>query len=245
MAYQIIPNIIFIFSVLGILLIILKHLPEAAKTQDVQPGQQDPELRLIQKGLPAQAISRAKVVATETTQKVWNFILEAKDLKPQATTGYKIKKIFSAKMPVLSKPGTSAPHTLHEIKNEQYLLDSIKAQPKNLNNYDLLGKFYLEKENVTDAKDIFLYLVNHQPANPEFQARLGYCYYQTKNYVQAAEAYRKSLALDSTQPNRYYNLSLSLQALGKKTDATQALKKALELEPQNPKFLQALEKVSH
>ena len=240
MSYSILPNIIFVFSIFGILLIILKHLPAAAKEQPADKEQR-PEKKLIEKGLPAQAISKIRVAITTTLKKTWNFILEAKDLKPYARAGYQMKKIFDRRLLLFKKPA-AMPRTLKEVKGEAYFLEMIKLQPKALGNYDSLGKLYLEQENINDAKDIYQYLAKHQPSNPEFQARLGYCFYQTKNYERAAQAYQKSLALDSTQPNRYYNLGLSLEAAGKREEAVRAFHKALELEPQNPKFLQAMAK---
>ena len=242
MSYQILPNILLIISILGILLIILRHLPEAAAANSEQPDSAEAAKKLIEKGLPAQAISSVKVAIFTIFKKTWNFMLEAKDLKPYAAAGYQMRKIFGNRLSLFSRPRPS-PQTLHEVKNEQYYLDVIKRQPKVLTHYDALGKFYLEQENVSDAKDIYQYLVNHHPSNPEYQARLAYCLYQNKNYEKAAQAYQKSLALDSTQPNRYYNLGLCLQAAGKNHEATDALKKALELEPQNPKYLLALEKI--
>jgi len=242
LSYQFLPNIIFIFSVLGILLIILKHLPEAGLPHNNLPKQPPADVVLQEKGLPAQAISKIRVAAAFSAKKIWNFILEAKDLKPQAATGYKMRKIFGGKLPSAKNP-IIIPQTFHEVKNEKYYLDLIKQQPKNLAHYDALGKFYLEQNNLADAKDIYLYAINHEPANPDYQARLAYCYYQTKQYAKAVEHYQKSLALDSTQPNRYYNLGLAQKAAGRPAEAGKALHKALELEPENAKYKQALGQV--
>ncbi len=243
MSYQILPNIIFILSILGILLIILKHLPEASMAIGKEP-KESAEKALIEKGLPAQAISKIKVSIGLITKKIWNFALEAKDLKPHEATGYKMKKIFGGRLPGFKKPPIVIPRTFHEVKNEQYYLDIIKLEPKNLTHYDSLGKFYLDNNNISDAKDIYLYVTNHQPGNEAYQAKLAYCYYQCKEYGKASEHYQKSLALDSTQPNRYYNFGLSLDASGKHTDAINAFKKALELEPNNEKYKLALSKHS-
>lgn len=234
MSYQILPNIIFIFAILGIVLIILRHLPEASNSHKQEPKEPAADKTLIAKGLPAQAISKIRVGLSFSLKKVWNFMLEAKDLKPQANTGYKIRKIFGSHLPYFKKP-VILPQTFHEVKNEKYYLDMIKQQPKNLSHYDALGKFYLEQENTADAKDIYLYAVNHEPANPDYQARLAYCYYQTKQFKKAAQAYQKSLALDSTQPNRYYNLGLSLEAAGNIVEAIRNLEQAINLEP-SPKY---------
>jgi len=83
------------------------------------------------------------------------------------------------------------------------------------------------------AQDIYLYCVNHEPANPDYQARLAFCYYQHKKFAKAAQAYQKSVTLDSTQPTRYYNLGLALKAAGRPAEADRAIHKALELEPKS------------
>ncbi len=246
MSYNILPNIIFLISILGILLIILGRLPEAAEQQETAGREPSAEAKLQKKGLPTLAASKIRVTAALITKKVWNFILEAKDLKPHAAAGYRIKKIFGGKLPALpgfKKSSGFSPVANIEIRDESYYLEIIKLQPRNLANYDALGKFYLDRESISDAKDIYLYAVNHEPANPDYQARLAYCYYSDKQFGKAAEHYQKSLALDSTQPKRYYNLSLSLEAAGDGEGALKALRQALELQPKNPKFLHSLQQM--
>lgn len=244
LSFQIIPNLIFILSILGIFVIVLRHLPDAAVESEESNTNIQPHTRLLAKGLPAQAISKIRVSATFTVKKFWFFILEAKDLRPHSAAGYKIKKMFTSR---LTKP-KALPVPLQQLvnpKNEQFYLDQIKIEPKNLKLYDDLGKYYLEQENLNDARDIYHYLVNHEPANPDFHARLGFCFFKSQNYEKAAQAYGKAIALDSTQPNRYYNLGLSQEAAGELDDAERAFKKALELEPQNPKYLYSLEKLAN
>jgi Flp pilus assembly protein TadD len=247
MSYQIIPNILFIFAILGILLIILRHLPEAT-VEELKAAELPPEQRLTEKGLPVIAISKIRTLFRLWFRKIWNFVLEAKDLKPTSLAGYKIKKIFKSRPPQLNRPAASAalPQSINPVapvvvepqpvKDENFYLEAIKDDPKNLANYDSLGKFYLEAENFIDAKDIYEYLAKHEPGDSDFLGRLAYCFYQTKNYEKAAEHYKQSLALDSTQPNRYYNLGLSLQALSKNTDAIKVFLQAIALEPSNPKY---------
>ncbi len=243
LSYQIIPNIIFIFSVLGILLIILRHLPQAAVLHEIEEKEPNASEKLLAKGLPAEAFSKIRVTIKLWIKKTWNFMLEAKDLKPHAAAGYRIKQLFSRTQPPEKKPIVQ-PITTHEVKDERYYLDMIKLQPKNLTNYDALGKFYMERENFVDAADIFQYLANHEPANPDFHARLAYCLFRNKQYSKAAEHYRKSIALDSTQPNRYYNLGLSLEAAGQWTEAITSFEHAISLENKNIKYFISLSQAS-
>jgi tetratricopeptide (TPR) repeat protein len=233
LSYQIVPNIIFILAVLAILLLIVRRLPEAASAQEQETQEATSHEKLLAKGLPAIAFSKFKTIFKFWIRKIWNFVLEAKDLKPQAAAGYRMKKMFSHAQPP-SRPAVSysaPPITTPEVKNEQYYLEMIKLEPKNLSNYDTLGKFYLDQGQMEDAKDIYKYLVNHQPGNPEYWARLGYCYYILKNFDKAAANYQKSLALDSTQPNRYYNLGLSWEGAGNFGEAVKSFETAIALEP--------------
>jgi tetratricopeptide (TPR) repeat protein len=244
LSYQIIPSILFILALLGIILIILRRLPEATgKEGESQTAKELPvEERLISKGVPAVAISKIKVKVQFWSKKTWHFILEAKDLKPTAVAGYKIKRIFDRTLKFAQKPKISLSSVLTDTRDEKYYLEQIKREPKDLAHYDALGQFYTEQKNFLDAKDIYLYLTNHDSGHSDYHARLAFCLYQLKEYQQAVEYFRKSVALDSTHPTRYYNLGLCLSALGRKIEAAEAFKKALDMEPQNEKYRQAFNK---
>ncbi len=240
LSYQIIPNVIFIFSVLAILLIILRRLPDAA-VDSTEPRQPSAHTNLAAKGLPVEALSKLRVYLRLWFKRAWNFILEAKDLKPYSAAGYQMKKIFGGKFPGAQKsPQPKPAPVIYDVKNEKYYLDIIKLQPKNLANYDGLGRFYIERENFSDSRDIYLYLTSHQPANADYHARLAYCLYQVKDYQKAAESYKQSLALDSTQPNRYYNLALCQEAAGDLASSVTSLQTATRLESGNIKYYLSL-----
>ena len=215
---------------------ILRRLPEVSSQAEKDPKEPAADQRLIAKGLPAQAFSKVESTVKLWVKKTWHFALEAKDMRPHAAAGYKMKKIFGGKQPVSFRKPEPKPITTHEVRNEQYYLDMIKLQPKNLSNYDSLGKFYLDQDSITDALDIYLYLTNHESYNPEYHARLAFCYYKTKQYEKAAAGYEKSIGLDSTQPNRYYNLGLSLEAIGDLPAALKNFQNALQLEASNSKY---------
>lgn len=235
MQYQILPNLIVILSVLAAFSLILRRLPEATAKQETEAPRHPVELKLLGKGLPAKAVSKTRTTIKFWLGKIWNFMLEAKDLKPAASTGYQIRKLFGHR-PVAGKMQTSHPASTEEVKNEQYYLNIIKKDPKNLSNYDALSKYYLGKDQITDALDVYDYLTAHDPANADYHARLAYCYYQLKNFDKTVDHYKKSVTLDSSQPNRYYNLGLVLEILGRHAEAIDAISKAVNLEPNNPRF---------
>jgi len=238
LSYQILPTTIFFLSILGILILILRRLPEAKAESEKQAKEISVEKKLENKGLPALAISRIKVKSKFLYKKAWQFILEAKDIKPHALASYKIRKIFGGRLPLKKKfvfqPAEDL--TLPSGENEQYYLEKIKREPKNLSHYDGLGKFYLDNNNFNEAKDIYLYLTNHEQANGDYRAKLAYCFFQLTDFEKSAEHYRASLGLDSAHPNRYYNLGLSLVKLGKFAEAILNYEQAVALEPDSVKY---------
>lgn len=241
MGYQIIPNVVFILSVFGIILIVLKNLPKAA-TIESQKQQDNASYSLAEKGLPVLAISKIKTFFQFWGKKIWNFILEAKDLRHAATTGYKIKKILQKNTNTAIRAISTQQTEPNELSEQNYI-ERIKATPKDLNNYDNLGQLYLNQEDFGEAKDIYIYLTSHDSGNSNFFARLAFASYKLRDFQEAAKNYKKSLALDSTHPNRYYNLGLSYKALGNYNSAKQAFQKAVELEPQNLKYEVALKNI--
>lgn len=235
MSYQLIPNLIFVLAVLGLIIIVIKNLPKENKKELQEPKPQSVEQKLEDRGLPTVNISKVKSKAKLWSKKSWDFILEAKDLKQTAKAGYTVKKIFQ-------KPPQKTKGSPNQILEKQ-ILEKIKQDPKNLANYNELGKLYLKKKNFQDATDIYEYLIKHDPGQAEYHAKLGFCKYNLKDFYDSTKHYRASIELDSTQPNRYYNLGLSLEAQGKLADAALAAQKAISMENSNLKFYLGLSSI--
>ena len=243
LSYSILSNALLIAAILGIAIIILRHLPEAIE-QTKEEDKHEVVEKLSQKGLPAMAISRLAYYARLWKKQIWNFLLETKDLRPTAKAGYQIKKIFGRQATSSPKPAIMAkPTSMQEVRDEEYFLNEIKKSPKDLHLYNELGKFYLERGNIMDAKDIYQYLTSHDPGSSEYYSRLAQCYFKLKDHARAIENYDKSLALDSTQPNRYYNKALSLESLGKYEESIESFQKAISLEQENAKYFVSLASV--
>jgi len=166
-------------------------------------------------------------------------MLEAKEIAPTGSAVLKIKKLFAARPKPInpSLPEEDGEEEIPDKKEADYL-KTIKKEPTNFSNYDSLGKFYLQNGQFSDANDIYLYLTSHASGIADYWAHLGFTAFRLKNYAKAAEAYKKSTALDSGQPNRYYNLAQCLKAAGKQKEAMNAINKALAMDPQNFKFLE-------
>ena len=220
---------------------VLRRLSEARadKPELEVPKDKAAYERLSLKGLPAKSFSKIKHHSVFIVKKLWRFILEAKAIVPTGAAVLKIKKLFTAKTgPVNLSLSEKVREEEISGLSEGDFLAAIKKEPKNLAHYDELGKFYLNQGNFQDARDVYLYLTSHASGTADYWAHLGFTAFKLKNFKQAAKAYEKSLALDSSQPNRYYNLAQSLKADSQTKEALEALNKALMMDPQNFKFLE-------
>lgn len=231
MPYNIIVNLIFVLSVLGVIFMVLRRLPEAAQQHQEEASVntviETNHEALSDKGLPIKDISKLKQILKQIWFKVSQFLLEAKGLRHTPKINYNFQKIFTKNRDEVSSGA---------VKNEKYYIDLIKRNPKDYSFYDLLGQYYLNEQKLPDAINVYEYLVEHAPTQVMFWVRLGLASLYLKDWDKAQRAYTKALDLDPSHPSRFYNLALSLQGLHRYKEAVSALDKALELEPKNQKY---------
>lgn len=225
------------------IIIILRHLPEAVEMQD--KNDVNAEENLEQKGIPSNTPSKLKSFFGFWVKRMWHFFLEAKNVRPGDRVGYQIKKMLRRTKPLESGPiiPPSIENTVLPKQDEEYYLERIKEDPKNLDNYKGLGNFYVDNKSYTEARDVYVYLVKHLPGDAAMYAKLAYAHFQLKEFPLAIENYERSLTLDSTQPNRYYNLALSHEAVGDYEKSKEAVTKALTIEPNNTKYKDTLVRI--
>ena len=241
MSYHLLPNLILILAVFGILVIIVRRLPEVMQGKGKSDG---PHEELQEMGLPASRSSRIIAKLKFWFARVWQFILEAKGLRPTGEVGYRIRKILKPSRGIKFTPRNvdSGMRSAFDMRrDEAFYLRLIKEYPKDLVNYSALGQFYLDNKNYTDAQNVYEYLVHHDPSNGNYYAKLAFCKLQLRLFGDAIIYYEKSITLDATHPNRFYNLSLAYKALGKKRKSRENLMKALQLEPESEKYKKSLE----
>ncbi len=241
MGFEAVSITIFFIAVLGIIIIVLRHLPDAVEENRVDGiGSSD---NLEKKGVVMNHPSGLATLFGFWRQRIWHFFLEAKDVRPGQRTGYKLKKMLKRTPNTDPQPIILPASELGvmEIRNdESYFLDKIKHEPKNLEHYRGLGLYYLDNKSYLEAKDVFLYLSKMSPGDSALYGRLGFVHFHLKEFSQSVEAYEKSVALDSTQPNRYFNLALAYEALGNHDKALESIRKCVNIEPGNQKYKDAL-----
>jgi tetratricopeptide (TPR) repeat protein len=231
-SYNIIVNIAFVGSVLAVIYMVLRRLPEATTmhhkvTQQQKAVVEQTHNSLFDKGLPVKAYSGTKKFFLLLWHRISQFLLEAKGLKQAPKVQYNFQKVA---------PGRKADVNPALVKSEQYFIDLIKRNPKDYTYYDMLGQFYIEEKKMTDAISVYDYLVNHAPTQVTYWVRLGLAALYIHDYAKAQMSYEKALKLDPSNPSRFYNLALALQGQKKYSEAVKALNSALELDHNNQKY---------
>ncbi|QQS23358.1 tetratricopeptide repeat protein [bacterium] len=228
-------NITFIVSILGVIFMVLRRLPEATIQDKNKPDSKKDRIEaaneagsvLSAKGLPVKAYSKSKVILKTIGHKAGQFLLEAKGLKQAPKITYTFQKVFQ---------NIKADTNPALVKDEKYYINLIKRNPKDDSYYDLLGQYYLEHKKMEDALNVYEYLITHAPTETSYWVRLGLAALFLNNYKKAEQAYEKAVQLDPTNPSRFYNLALARQGMKRFAPALEAIKKALELDPNNQKY---------
>jgi tetratricopeptide (TPR) repeat protein len=230
MPYNLVANLILIVSILGIIILVLRRLPQAVgeAEQEKEQQQEAAGMLLAAKGLPTKAASKLKSALKIVWHKVWQFMLEAKGLKHGPRIDFNFKRILRKdKEAEVKKP---------IARGEDYYIKLIRRHPRELTYYDQLGQFYLEARKFTDAANVYEYLTTHMPTNSSYFAKLGLAQLHDQEFVLAQKAYLQSVKIDPTHPNRFYNLSLAFQGQKRWRQAVKMLDAALELDPDNKKY---------
>ncbi len=117
------PAIVLLLSILGIIVLVLRRLPEADSLDKKETAaHQRPERLMLAKGLPAQAASRSITAAKLATGKAWRFMLEAKGLRHTPAVTHKINKLWRRKVSQPAPPSIK----IDPSRGEIYYLDQIK-----------------------------------------------------------------------------------------------------------------------
>lgn|SRR3989338_1159056 len=246
--YSFIPQLLIILSIAGIILIVLRRLPEAKQIFG----------KVNFKDLPSRSVNflrtRMWPGAKFLLQKLWHFALDVKQFSKNKAVNYFPKK-FSAihlprpKFPIFKSPDSAEFYLsqgLESLEREDYadaerkFIRAIEKDPKNEAAYEGLGKIYLAQRKFKDAIDTYKYLVKMYPANDNYYSKLGQSCHSEKLYDRAIEAYEKAIELAPENPRRYVNLGLTLEAKKHLEEAILNYRRALDLDKENTQFIVVL-----
>ena len=184
--------------------------------------------------------------------KLWYFILEAKDLTPSTTKTIstqveRVKNVFRIRI----RSSDNEPQYLPEAAElvikptngqnpEDLYLQAIKKDPNNKQAYEALGRLYLQNKNFADAIETYEYLIKLEPTRDIYLSNLGLAYYSTGEYQKASSAYEKAIGINGKVPARWINLALCFDALDEQTKVVKAITQALQFDKMNINFMMLL-----
>ncbi|MCX6746139.1 MAG: tetratricopeptide repeat protein [Candidatus Parcubacteria bacterium] len=99
------------------------------------------------------------------------------------------------------------------------------------------GKDLSEKERFEESEKKYLEVLNIEPKNIEAYRGLGDIYLFQKQYEEAKQTFSHIIKLDKSDSFAFFELAEVNEKLQQPEQALANLKKALELEPNNPKYL--------
>lgn len=246
--YKLIPQFLVILSILTIIIIVLRRLPEVTVAEDESNGLgpqagADPVLRgglskLIAFGKRLVGIlayyakaakeHSVKVNYLERFSKALHLdvVRAQRRLQPTARPAAAVSAEAEGK--------NTSDHT------EQQLIERIQKNPADRNAYEDLGKLYLDRKKYRDAEEVYEYLTRNYETEDGYFSRLGTAYFNLKKFENAITAYGRAIELRSDVPNRYVNLSLCFEAMGDYVQAAETARKAVRLAPDNVTYLSLL-----
>ncbi len=240
-------TVLFILSVLVIAGMFLVKLSYVNGRSQIRIKISDPSARYYETFLPYFKKKLRFVV-----NKIWHFILEAKDLTPATTKTIhtKVEKVKNA-FRIRIRSSDTEPAWLPEaaeltIKStisqnpEDLYLEAIKKDPTNQHAYEGLSRLYLQNKNYAEAIEIYEYLIKLDPTKDIYLSNLGLAYYSNGDYQKAVAAYEKALNINNKVGTRWINLALCFQALEEYAKAVKALTHALDLDNMNINYLSLL-----
>ena len=79
------------------------------------------------------------------------------------------------------------------------------------------------------AVELMMKVVDMEPQYPEAFALMGDCYDYLGQHEQAIANYDRALTIDPYHADAWFNKGMSLQSVGRSTEATQCIEKSIEL----------------
>lgn len=98
------------------------------------------------------------------------------------------------------------------------------------------GNEFFKKGDYASAIEHYTYATEMDPNNPVFFTNRSTCYYKMDKMDKSLRDAQKSIKLDSSWAKGYYRVGLAQLALGQKKEAVEALKKAVDLQPDGAGF---------
>lgn len=143
---------------------------------------------------------------------------------------------------------------IHEAQNAMNIEDyqtaenkfiiAIRIDAKNVDAYKGLAHVYLKQKQLEEAKQTFEFVLQLRPNDDEVLVELGDICIEMNDHKQAIEYYQKAVLVEDSHANRFAKLAELLESISEYETGLVAIEQAVELEPQNPKYLDMMAELS-
>ena len=161
---------------------------------------------------------------------------QAKEEDKNFNAGEKIEKLF-VQAEEFKKRGDLA-------SAENKYIEIIGLDSKNFKAFKELGRLYFEKKQYEEAKQTFQHVLKLKEDDEDIYENLAQIAREKGDLNQARDEYLKSINFNKQNAQTHFSLASVYQAMGKWPEAIRSLKKALKIEPANPKYLDTMIEIS-
>lgn len=127
---------------------------------------------------------------------------------------------------------------------ENRYIDVIRRDMRNVEAYRGLGKVYFDMEKFREATETFNFLLKLKPDDGRSHNRLGMIAEAQGHWEEATKQFETAVKLESGSAIRYFDLGRAYVALRKPALSLRNFAKAVDIEPNNPKYLDQLLEIS-
>ncbi len=123
---------------------------------------------------------------------------------------------------------------------EERFIAAIKNDAKSTGAYRGLADTYLAKNSIEEAKQTYQFLIKIKPDDDSVLVKLAEVEESQGNLGEAISYYQQAVLLNDSFSPRFYHLAELLLKVDQPEVAKESILQAVELEPQNPKYLDFL-----
>ncbi|MDO9399389.1 MAG: tetratricopeptide repeat protein [bacterium] len=127
---------------------------------------------------------------------------------------------------------------------EKKYIKIIGLDSKNIRAFEELGRLYFEQKSFEEAKQAFEHVLKLKQDDKNVSDNLAQIANKKDGLSQSERDYIESLKGNKQNAQTFYNLALVYQALNSLPEAINSLKEALEIEPNNPRYLDIMLELS-
>ena len=257
--YALLPLLLIFFSFAAIIFLIIKKFPQLTLL-DVQAIPEVKEEKKKDEFLKKRAEKKNQEQKEKKKEKWQPIIAISKNLQSGFRTmlGTVENKVFSQafkrtrakKLEEGIRPEEEIVLLLREaqnaVKNENFdlaekkYIEIVRLDPKHIEAYRGLAQVYVQLGQTKEAEETYKFLHHLVPNDDQVLVNLAELAEQNNQIAQAISYYEKSLLLNDSSAPRFAKLCALLQNEKQYPAALEAMEQSVELEPQNPKYLDNL-----